>query len=305
MTAMNSLVQIESGELQRFARIAAPLLQGSAVRGLGTRAARNRPGPGLEFLDLRDYQHGDDIRHVDWRQSARRQRTVVRRFRDEGSADWFICTDASQSVRLHNDKWQMHARLTSALAYALLHAGHRVALLMFNERVDAYLPLGRGAHQFSHLVALLLKQDEAVRGKSRERNNALRDPGTSNLGACRDYLTPNASAFVISDFLEPAGMQTDLRSVRGAVTAVSALQVLANDEVRVSARGSARLRDVETGQNRSTPITEELLAGAQRTLRTHQVRLQRDCAALGIRFATCTTAERWERVLLNLIDTSL
>ena len=60
MDLMAGALDIQESELRRFARLAAPLLQGAAARGLGSRAARNRAGPGLEFLDMRDYQPGDD-----------------------------------------------------------------------------------------------------------------------------------------------------------------------------------------------------------------------------------------------------
>ena len=310
---MDASEHIHVADLQRFARLAAPFLRGAAARGLGPRAATNRPGPGLEFLDLRDYQPGDDIRHIDWRQSARRQRTMVRRFRDEAAADWFICVDGSASVKLDGDKWRMTAQLSAALAYALLYAGHRVALLIFSERVDGFLPLGRGAHQFSALLALLLQQDNTRPGQAggSALQTAFSWPWTksgvqsappggskSNLGRCRDFLTQNSNVFVVSDFLEPDGMRPDLRSIRSAVSSASALQVLASDEAQVPARGVTRIQDVESGRNRSFLVSDQAVERLRLNLAAHRNRLQKSCAALGIGFASCDAGERWERVLL-------
>jgi len=309
---MDAREHIHVSDLQRFARLAAPLLQGAAAQGLGPRAARDRPGSGLEFLDLRDYQPGDDIRHIDWRQSGRRQRTLVRRFRDEAAADWFICVDGSASVKLGEGKWQMTVRLSSALAYALLYAGHRVALLIFSERVDGFLPLGRGAHQFSALLALLLQQDSTRPGlASGDATQATRWPwpnktvppashagSKSNLGHCRDFLTQNSNVFVVSDFLEPDGMRMDLRSIRSAVSSASALQVLAGDEAQVPARGVARIQDVESGRSQSFLVSDQAVERLRLNLAAHGDRLRKTCAALGIRFASCDAAEQWERVLL-------
>ncbi len=310
---MGNTANIEASDLQRFARLAAPLLQGTAARGLGPRAARNRPGPGLEFLDMRYYQPGDDIRHIDWRQSARRQRTVVRRFRDEAAADWFICADCSASVRLGEGKWPLTVQLTSALAYALLFAGHRVALLIFSDRIQGIRHLGRGAHQFSALLDLLLQQDAAssgpatgarallpsrLRWRQKPAPAAPESTSKSNLGLCRDFLTPNGNVFVISDFLEPDGMRSDLRSIRSAVSSANALQVLAKDEVHVPTTGITRLQDVESGRRKQLLISDQALKRARQALESHRNTLHRDCAALGIRFASCDTGERWERVLL-------
>jgi len=285
---MDASANIPVSELQRFARLAAPFLQGTAARGLGPRASGNRAGPGLEFLDLRYYQPGDDIRHIDWRQSARRQRNVVRRFRDETAADWFICADCSASVSLGGHKWPMTVRLASALAYALLYAGNRVALLLFSDRIDGFCHLGRGAHQFSELLELLLRQ-EIERSKSASR---------THLGHCRDYLTQDSNVFVISDFLEPDGMRKDLRSIRAAVASANALQVLAKDEMRIPATGITRLEDAESGRSKPFMITDQLQERAQSNLEAHCHSLRMNCAALDIRFATCNAGDRWEQVLL-------
>lgn len=313
---MDANAQIPVSELQRFARLAAPFLHGAAASGLGSRAARDRPGAGLEFLDLRFYEAGDDIRHVDWRQSARRGRTVVRRFRDEAAADWFICADGSASVRLDETKWRMTVQLSSALAYTLLHAGHRVALLVFSDRVDGYLPLGRGAKHYAALLALLLGGDsarsaDATRPAIRWPFSARALPAESatvrhsNLGQCRDFLTQNSNVFVLSDFLEADGMRADLRSIRSAVAAASALQVLASDELHIPASGVTMLQDVESGRSRSLLVTEQSSTNARLALLAHRESLRKDCAALGIRFATCNAGERWERVLLAHLNARL
>jgi len=289
---MAGALDIQESELRRFARLAAPLLQGAAARGLGSRAARNRAGPGLEFLDMRDYQPGDDIRHIDWRQSSRRQRTIVRRFRDESAADWFICADCSASVHLGEGKWLMTIQMTSALAYALLFAGHRVALLLFSDRIKGVRHLGRGARQYSTLLDLLLQQRPAAPQSAHK----------TNLGLCRDYLTQDSSVFVISDFLEPDGMRLDLRSIRSAVSSVNALQVLATDEVHIPTTGITQLQDVESGGRKQVLVSDQVHENARQALESHRNTLRKDCAALDIGFASCSSGDQWERVLLAYLN---
>ena len=293
---MAGTLDIQESELQRFARLAAPLLQGAAARGMGSRAARDRAGPGLEFLDMRDYQPGDDIRHIDWRQSSRRQRTIVRRFRDESAADWFICVDCSASVHLGEGKWLMTTQMTSALAYALLFAGHRVALLLFSDRIQGVGHLGRGAHQYSTLLDLLLRSQH---GSGPATPQSARK---SNLGLCRDYLTQDSNAFVISDFLEPDGMRLDLRSIRSAVSSVNALQVLATDEVHIPATGIIQLQDVESGRRKQVLVSDQAHENARQALESHRNTLRKDCAALDIGFASCNSGDQWERVLLAYLN---
>jgi uncharacterized protein (DUF58 family) len=290
--------EVDTSGLERFARLAAPLLQGTAARGLGPRAARNHAGPGLEFLDLRNYEPGNDIRHIDWRQTARRQQTMIRRYRDEAAADWFICTDRSASVRLGEGKWLMTVQLTSALAYALLFAGHRVALLLFSDRIDGFCTLGRGPRHFATVLNLVLRQD----GDDEDllaRRQATFSGRRSNLGLCRDFLTRDCNVFVVSDFLEPDGMREDLRSIRATVSSVDAIQVLARDEAHVPTSGSTMLRDVESGRGRPVLISEHAQEKARQALQSHCETLRRDCSTLGIRFNSCAVGQRWENILLR------
>jgi uncharacterized protein (DUF58 family) len=292
---MRDPTDIQASDLQRFARLAAPLLQGAAARGLGPRAARNRAGPGLEFLDMRQYQPGDDVRHIDWRQTARRQQAVIRRFRDEAAADWFICTDRSASVLMDEAKWSMTIQLTAAIAYALLFAGHRVALLLFSDRIDGFQTLGRGAHQFAAVLDLMLREDNDTADTHSE--------STSNLGLCRAFLTQNSNAFVISDFLVPDGMRQDLRSIRASVASAHALQVLGKDELSVPASGTASLQDVESGVSRPFLMSNQVREKAQQALEAHSESLRKDCSALGVRFGSCIVGDRWENVLLEHLST--
>lgn len=157
---------IPEDALRRFARLAAPLLQGSAARSYGPRAARNRPGRGLEFLDTRVYEPGDDVRTIDWRQSARGRHLVVRRYRDETAADWFLCVDCSGSMHWGGAKWPLAVQLAMALSYTLLYAGHRVAVLLFSDRVRAMANLGRGPQQFARVMRTLLQEEAVVGGTS-------------------------------------------------------------------------------------------------------------------------------------------
>lgn len=286
---------IEERDLHRFARLAAPYLQRVAAGGQDPRAARNQPGAGLEFLDLRDYQAGDDIRHIDWRQTARRQQPVVRRFRSEAAADWFICVDSSASVGLHPDKWAMTVQLASALAYTCLFAGHRVAMLIFSDRIKARCELGRGAHQYPRLLDLLRTQGADAPIKSGKSDPVNR----SNLGLCRDFISGNSNVFVISDFLQPDGMRSQLRSIQSTVSSTAALQVLADDEVDVSAMGVTQLRDVESGRNRQITMSDQTKSDASSALHAHTAGLQKDCLSLGIRFTSCESSQKWQHALLE------
>ena len=60
-------------------------------------------GAGLDLADLREYQHHDDVRHIDWNVTARLQQPYVRQFtEDRELAAWFL-VDLSASVDFGSD----------------------------------------------------------------------------------------------------------------------------------------------------------------------------------------------------------
>lgn len=279
-------------ELRRFAAVAAPLLQGAAAYGYGSRAARNRAGRGLEFLDTRRYEPGDDYRTIDWRQSARTGNLIIRRYQEDTGADWFVCVDRSASIAWGKKKWAMTICLATALAYALLHAGHRVALVIWSDRIHSSSELGRGAQHFAKLLRVLVE----LRPK---RSSVKERARLSNLGSCRSVVTRNSNLFVLSDFLEPDGMHRDLKDLCSRTASVNAIQTLDASEVRIPARGSLELQDIESGTRRPTVMTDSAEQDAATTLRAHNESLQRFCRSMNIRLTTCDTDQQWQRILLR------
>ena len=58
-----------------------------------------RPGIGLTFAELRAYEPGDDVRHLDWNVTARQGRPFVRRFVEERALSLWLVVDVSASMR--------------------------------------------------------------------------------------------------------------------------------------------------------------------------------------------------------------
>ena len=91
-------------ELQSFARAAAQLLIERQPRAPGSRAVTRRAGVGLQHFDHRDYAPGDEVRHIDWRHTARQRRPIVRRFESESvaAAEALTCACFLGKIRVAN-----------------------------------------------------------------------------------------------------------------------------------------------------------------------------------------------------------
>src|SRR5207244_9548482 len=68
------------------------LVRTTLVRAGGYRA-RRLPGAGREFSHFRDYTVDDDYRHVNWKATARRGKTITAVFESEHSQDIVFCLD--------------------------------------------------------------------------------------------------------------------------------------------------------------------------------------------------------------------
>lgn len=198
-------------------------------------------GAGLDLADLREYQHHDDVRHIDWNVTARLQQPYVRQFtEDRELAAWFL-VDLSASVDFGSDlraKRGVAREFVAVLARLLTRHGNRVGALLYGTEVDTVLP-ARGGRL--HVLNLLQRM---------ARRPAESAPGATNLSdllaAAQRIVKRRCSVFVVSDFISPGGWEKPLAELarRHDVTAVRLYDPL---EMELPDLGLVTLRDAETG----------------------------------------------------------
>jgi uncharacterized protein (DUF58 family) len=275
-------------ELQSFARAAAQLLIDRQARAPGARTIARRAGIGIQHFDHRDYAPGDEVRHIDWRQTARFRRPIVRRFESESVSDWTVVVDASSSMAAHGAvKSQAAAQMAAAMAYALLHIGHRVEVLAFGARVLAHCPRGRGQHHYVQIARLLSALRPAPSGER------------SELGVCLRHLHGTASVFVVSDFLADDEMCRDLAALRQHCTALHAMQVSDDADTELDETGELDLVDIETGARTQAIASASANAFATGERAAMTARLQGFCARSGVTFTDWNVMQPWQRTLLS------
>ncbi len=148
--------------VQRYALLA----RKGALQELGVRTMRYA-GAGTEFESLRDYQHGDDYRDIDWKATARRAKPVVRRFEVERSQTIVLAVDAGrlmQPVTGGLSKLDHAVNAALLLAYLATRSGDLVGLLVFGRDIHTYLPPKKGHRQFLAVLEALY----SVEGKTEE-----------------------------------------------------------------------------------------------------------------------------------------
>lgn len=130
----------------------------------GNHASRLR-GRGLDFDELRRYQPGDDLRHLDWRASLRSGKAVVRTFTEERDRPALIVVDQRMSMFFGSQrsfKSAIAAELGALAAWMVFNAGDRVGGLVFNDqRIDSLAPL-RSRQRVQALCSRLAQHNQAL-----------------------------------------------------------------------------------------------------------------------------------------------
>lgn len=112
------------------------------LRQAGVRAMRRR-GEGNSFANLREYSVGDDPRVIDWKHSARRGKLITREFTAERGQTVIIVIDSGRMMtQATGDASRFELALSAALVLSAVAtaSGDRIGLMVFDDRIRAYVP---------------------------------------------------------------------------------------------------------------------------------------------------------------------
>lgn len=117
----------------RFRPLAEPRQSSSAVSAWGgTRLSKQR-GRGIDFSEVRVYQPGDDVRTIDWRVTARKNRPHTKVFREERERLTLVVVDQTQSMFFGSRE---RLKSVAAAEYAALTAWRAIR---HNDRVGGVI----------------------------------------------------------------------------------------------------------------------------------------------------------------------
>ncbi|HEV8594655.1 MAG TPA: DUF58 domain-containing protein [Thermoplasmata archaeon] len=115
-------------------------------------------GHGLEFFSMRDYEPGDEIRRVNWKASARRDRLLTNEYEAERSGDAILILDArgeSEVGPAARSTTELGITATVSLAAKILETRNRVGLIVQRDVLDWVYP-GYGRRQLYRIVDALV-----------------------------------------------------------------------------------------------------------------------------------------------------
>jgi uncharacterized protein (DUF58 family) len=249
-------------------------------RGAAGLALGQRAGSSLEFKDHREYQLGDDLRHIDWNAYARSDQLTVKLYREEITPHLDLVVDVSRSMALEDTaKERATAALTALLATAAANAGFGHAVWLLGDEIRP-LPNGNAPPALWGEWAL------DHRGSAAEV-----------LARGCPFWRPRGVRVLVSDLLWLGEPLLALRPFAESAAAAVVIQLLADSDANPPEEGALRLIDAETNQVREIHVDAALARRYRDTLRGHQQNWHQACRGCGALFSTVvaeTLLDEWK-----------
>lgn len=184
-------------DLRRYAQSVQYYPEGKALRS-GLHLSKIR-GRGMDFSEVRNYQAGDEVRHMEWRVTARTGRPHVKIYQEERERPTVLLVDFNPSMIFGTRiafKSVVAARLAAMLAWTVIKQGDRVGGFFFSATEHSeFTPRARDSGVLP-LLGSLSQYTEQANKKRDSKPRALSDA----LVRLRRVIRPGSILVLISDF---------------------------------------------------------------------------------------------------------
>jgi len=196
-------------------------------------------GRGMNFEEVREYAHGDEIRSIDWNVTARMDAPYVKKFTEEREMTVLLMVDVSASGNFGSvelSKRELAAEVAAILAFSAIQNNDKVGLLLFTDRVELFIPPKKGRLHILRLIRDMLYFEPTGTGTNVE----------TALEYATRILRRRAVVFMISDFM--TGDFSKPLTIASRKHDVVALPVIDPREEALPDVGLVTFEDAETGQ---------------------------------------------------------
>lgn len=199
-------------------------------------------GSGLVYADLREYQPGDEPKHIHWKVTARTQKVYVKAYQEERSLNLILVVDRSASMRCGRgrDRATRAAEFAALIGILAQANNDALGLCLFDSGIQEYVPARRRRRQLERVLLTMLHRDAAEQSQS----------ASSNLSAALDevrrHQRKSATLFIVSDFF----CELDEQHLTRLAKQHDVILVLLEDafELNPPAVGIIEAQDAESGE---------------------------------------------------------
>ena len=251
-------------------------------------------GQSVEFRQHREYVHGDDLRHVDWKVWARQDRLYIKQFEEDTNLRCLLAVDVSNSMRYGGgalSKYEYACTVAATLAYWNLRQQDGVGSVAFDDKIRAKVPV---LSKRNHLFAIL------------ESLNVNEPADKTDLGPLLSQIAETyprrGMVIVISDlFSNVEQTLRGLRLLRQRGHDVLVFHLMDDDELEFPFSGPTRFEGLESEDHLNCnprALRDAYLEAVSEFLQN----VRRECAKQGIDYALIRTSENLDAALATFIS---
>jgi len=246
-------------------------------------------GEGYDFIELREYMPGDDIRHIDWNITAKMQKPYIKIFKEERELNIVIASMLNGSVHFGTKKFKQEliAEVVANLSYAILHNGDLLSTHIYADKLYAESRPTKKVSSITKNVDEILNFDAL----NKVADYKLLSETLYKRVRRRSLILVIADYFEIPDF--------KLLAKKHEVIAVIVRDRL---EENPPVMGFASLRDPETGLQLEGDYTQKSVDIYAKKVHEHDRELYRTLRKDGIRFTKVYTDENSAIALRRLFE---
>jgi uncharacterized protein (DUF58 family) len=196
-------------------------------------------GRGMEFDEVREYQHGDDVRTIDWNVTSRAGKPFVKRYVEERELTVMLLIDMSASGAFGSTdklKSEITAEISALLAFSAIKNNDRVGAILFTDCIEKFIPPRRGSTHVLRVIREVLFHKPEHAGtciqKALEHLNLV--------------VHKRSVVFLISDLLDQ-GFEQPLK-VANRRHDIVIIQIMDPREKELPNVGILEIKDAETGE---------------------------------------------------------
>lgn len=134
-------------------------------------------GQGLEVRDLRKYEEGDDVRHIDWITTAKQGTPFIKQFQESRELATMVLIDVSASMNFTSTgvrKKDQAIETAATLLFSALKNSDKTGAIIFSDKIESYIPAKKGRGHVLRILREILYQYDRNHYKQSDQYTALK-----------------------------------------------------------------------------------------------------------------------------------
>lgn len=233
-------------------------------------------GSGTQFKDHRLYALGDNFKSIDWRVFARTDDLYIKIFEEERNLDVHIILDATKSMD-YKEKFDYAGKIALGLAFLATKNNEKIHFATFSDKLEIY----RGDKGKRPVLSMI----DHINKLKPEKKMSLKEV----LRRYKSMLHSRSYVAIVSDYLYPKQEIEDALRILGTNHTVKNIQIMHEDEKKMTLEGDYKFMDIENDLDLRTYISPKSKEQYLKRLEKHTQDIKEFCQNHRMSFTALTT----------------